>query len=145
MGDSYFSPIPVVRPSHCPFPRISNAASPRQVIILTTNLLYIYLYSIGWDIIYPRRRSVALPLWEVQSCEVWMHRMITSVNAFPLRPTLQTASLASRFHQCLDPPCHFVAGMVGYKSTNKITNFQTNCSFFLISCFLWIENTYFDS
>ena len=36
MGDSNFSPIPVFRPSHCPSPRISNAASPRQVIIMTT-------------------------------------------------------------------------------------------------------------
>ena len=64
-----FSPIPVVRPSHCPSPRISNAVSPRQVIIYSTTS-YTLLYSSSWDIIYPRRRFVALPLWRVQSCEV---------------------------------------------------------------------------
>ena len=30
MGDSNFSPIPDLRPSHCLYARISNEASPRQ-------------------------------------------------------------------------------------------------------------------
>ena len=58
MGVSNFSLIPVLRPSHCPNSRISNAASPRQVTIYS-QLLYIIIYSYCWDIIYPRRR---LPL-----------------------------------------------------------------------------------
>ena len=37
MGESYFSPIPAFRPSHCPVSRISNADSPRQMIIWYTS------------------------------------------------------------------------------------------------------------
>lgn len=54
-------PIPVVRPSHCPRTRISNAASPRQVIY-TKHLNTFIVYKRCWDIIHPHRRSVALPL-----------------------------------------------------------------------------------
>ena len=39
-----FSPIPALRPSHCPHTRISNAASPRQAIIYTTYCFIHYLY-----------------------------------------------------------------------------------------------------
>ena len=111
MGDSNFSPILTLRPSHCPQSRISNAASPRQVELYELRMLHIIIYSTtARDIIHPRRRLSLhyLCVW-IQICEVWSHRMITFVNAFSLRPALQTASSASGFHQCLDPPsphCH---------------------------------------
>ena len=41
------------------------------------------MYNNGVNIIHPRRRSVALPLCMVPSCEVRAHRIVTSVNAFP--------------------------------------------------------------
>ena len=40
------SPIPTIRPSHCPVLRISNAASPRQAIIYSTTC-YTLLYYIA--------------------------------------------------------------------------------------------------
>ena len=56
MGESNFSPIPVLRPSHCPNSRISNAASPRQAIIYTTISYTLFIYSNSGNIIYPRKR-----------------------------------------------------------------------------------------
>ena len=59
MGDSNFSPIPAFRPSHCPNSRISNAASPRQVVLYVQSAANDRSH---WDIIHPRRRFVALSL-----------------------------------------------------------------------------------
>ena len=88
-------------------------------------LLYtLLIYRNCWDIIYPRRRSVALPLCTVLSCEVRDHRMITSVNAFPPWPALQTASSALGFHQCHDPPCPRLTGLIECKYTNFSINKQ---------------------
>ena len=57
------APIPKFRPSHCPFPRISNASQPTpRDYMYNHNLTNIIRYS--WDIIYPRRRFVALLLWK---------------------------------------------------------------------------------
>ena len=118
-------PIPVFRPSHCPCARISNAASPRQVIIFTTLTIYlIIIYSKRWDIIHPRRRSVALPLCTVLSCEVRDHRMITSVNAFPIGLPYK------RHHWPLDSidvltrpvTCDWLGRLQIYKLSTKLTN-----------------------
>jgi len=57
------APIPKFRPSHCPFPRISNASQPTpRDYMYNHNLTNIIRYR--WNIIYPRRRFVALPLWK---------------------------------------------------------------------------------
>ena len=60
------SPIPVFRPSHCPIPRISNAASPRQVILYAQPLGYDYRVIVQASPGYnsPTQTStVALLLW----------------------------------------------------------------------------------
>ncbi len=57
MGVSNFSPIPDLRPSHCPSPRISNAASPRQVILYR-------------NIIHPTQTFRCIISVEIQRCEV---------------------------------------------------------------------------
>lgn len=90
MGLSTFVPIPAFRPSHCLFPRISNAASPRQVIIydhrlavwlsnekanlegleeadnLTEVLLFKQAIALGWDC---PRAAVLLIFRKLQSNE----------------------------------------------------------------------------
>jgi len=49
--------------------------------------------------------------------------MITSVNAFPFGlAALQTATAASGFHQCLDPPCPLWTGLV---AANIVIIFET--------------------
>ena len=51
--------------------RISNAASPRQVIIYTTNGYTIIIYSISGDITHPRKRFRCITsVIQIQSCEV---------------------------------------------------------------------------
>ena len=116
------SPIPVLRPSHCPNSRISNAASPRQVIIYSTNR-YTLLYSNSWDIIHPRRRLSLHYLCELfLSCEVREHRTITFVNAFPIGLALQSASLASGFHNVLTHP---ILGRISLSLANIRTNFES--------------------
>ena len=107
MGDSNFSLIPVVRPSHCPYARISNADSPRQVILYTKTNSYTLInrYSIGDGYNHQTQAfTVALPL-----CVDSKLRSLTSaecnvVKRLSPQSALQTASLTSGFHQCLPPP-----------------------------------------
>ena len=114
MGVSNFSPIPAVRPSHCPCTRISNAASPRQVIIIQHITI---LYSNSWHIIYPRRR---LPLHylcvQFLSCEVRQHRTITFVNAFPIGQCPTNGIVGFWVStMTLTPPSPIRTGLVGAK------------------------------
>ena len=97
------SPIPDLRLSHCPFPRISNAVSPRQVILYVRHYCYTLLYiALVGNIIHPRRRFVALPLWEVSNL-----RDLRSQNSNVRKRLFEvcpTNGLVTSFHQCLDPP-----------------------------------------
>ena len=105
------------------------------------------VYSISWDIIYPRRR---LPLhylcvW-IQSCEVWSHRMITAVNAFR-SSALQMARIFFSINVLTHPVLEKAtfqwslerANLVSCKNKNYIWKnkkyWKKNASFFVL---LWI-------
>ena len=86
------SPIPVVRLSHCPHARISNAVSQRQVILyMQQTAIHYNIYSNCRDIIHPRRRFVALPL-----CMVSNLRDLTTQNS-NVRKRLSETSLTNGF------------------------------------------------
>ena len=88
------SPIPAFRPSHCPHTRISNAASPRQVILyfhLIVIVLTIRRYNTPTQTL-----NVALPLCMVSRLRSLKAQKITSVNAFRDLP----ASGLTSFHRC---------------------------------------------
>ena len=97
------------RPSHCPQPRISNAASPRQVIIYITNGYTLIIYSISGDIINPRKRFRCITsVVGFKGAKFEEHRTVTSVNAFSLGLLYKQHRRPQEFHRCnVTPPAHY--------------------------------------
>ena len=66
VGVGFSVPILTVGPSHCLCTRISNASqpTPSSIILFSADATILTQKPVtkSWDIIYPRRRSAALPL-----------------------------------------------------------------------------------
>ena len=95
VGVNFSVPIPVIRLSHCPFSRISNASqpTPSDIILYQIHLRHKHSHSCGWDIIHPRGRSVALPLYVDSKLRSLITQIVTSENVLSLRLVLTNGFL----------------------------------------------------
>ena len=111
MGVYSSAPIPVVRLSHCPVSRISNASqpTPSDIIKFGTDIYHqnTMIATNSRDIIHPRERFVALPL-----CKDSNLRDLTSQTgnvqktSFPFGcPYKRCSQPPDSIDVCFDPPC----------------------------------------
>ena len=124
--------IPVFRPSHCPFVKISNASqpTPSNIISLPTNAIIKFYYSSKWlEYNTPHvDASVALPLWYgFKVAKFEKPQIVTFENV--LSETSLTNDIAS-FHQCLDPPCPLRTGLVSGKIKKYFWKNKFFCCYF---------------
>ena len=105
MGVSNFSPIPAFRPSHCLYVRISNAASPRPVIIYAPPA--ILKYSLSLNIIHLRRRSSLHYLLYIDSKLRSLKAQNDNVRKrlFPKQTLRMVFSVLGISIDVFDPPC----------------------------------------
>lgn len=76
---------PCIQAFALPLYKDKQRSQPTPSDYIYNTSLYNIIYSNSSDIIYPRRRLTLHYLCvQFLSCEVRQHRMITSVNAFPL-------------------------------------------------------------
>ena len=124
------APIPAVWPSHCPFSRISNASQPTSSnIIISVSLVrhrtHLWQTKVR-DIILPRRRFVALLLYDVKVAKFELADSNVRKRLF-LRPAQQTASSAYG-SICLELPSQ-QCGLA--RSGAKIVTFFWKFKFFM--------------
>ena len=87
-GSFYFHPSLTSGSRIAHISRISNAVSPRQAILYMQVWAIHYKYSTHCDINHPRRRFVALPLWEVSKLRS-LNTQNSNVRKRLSRPALQ--------------------------------------------------------
>ena len=111
---------PCVQAFALPLCKDKQRSQPTPSDYICNYWLYIMVYSNSWDIIHPRRRSVALPL-----CTVSKLRSLNTQNdnvrkrLFPLALPYEWHRRPLDFLKSFDSPCPRRTGLVGAKIQNR--------------------------